>query len=99
MLHPPCPKIAPLWRPFTHCSAFIDEATSVPHFELPAIRRRYLSTWFAPDIVSSIPVQIIFFIAPSTSNLISLKLVSAPEHATSDSAASAASAECGEGVL
>ena len=38
------------------------------------IANRYLRTWLILDLVSSIPVQIIFLVDPSTSKIIFLKL-------------------------
>jgi len=43
--------------------------------DLQQISVRYYRSWFLPDVVSSIPVQMIFMIEPSASQFIALKLV------------------------
>ena len=57
-------------------TAFHDtKLSSLPISDLALIRSHYMRSWFVPDVISSFPVQIVFFIAPAASNLISLKLI------------------------
>ena len=55
-------------------TAYYDEASKLV-IDREKIWKQYTSTWFVPDVISSIPVQIIHFIDQSASNLMALKMV------------------------